>query len=130
MTMIIEPFKNELMRFLVRYASIHGTYFKPHTVELFSNKQFEKSRRGLGWDKPIQSDWNSPTSLLASSRTYGHTGFTGTCMWIDPEFDLVYIFLSNRVYPDRNGKLLNANIRPRIQEVIYKSIFEYGAREN
>ncbi len=105
-------------------------YFKPATIRLFTSKQFEKSRRGLGWDKPIQSDWNSPTSLLASSRTFGHTGFTGTCMWIDPEFNLVYIFLSNRVYPDRNNKLLNANIRPRIQEVIYKSIFEYGARKN
>ena len=121
----------KLGQMLVQKGHYGGhTYFKPQTVELFSNKQFEKSRRGLGWDKPIQSDWNSPTSLLASSRTYGHTGFTGTCMWIDPEFDLVYIFLSNRVYPDRNGKLLNANIRPRIQEVIYKSIFEYRAGKN
>ncbi len=105
-------------------------YFKPETIRLFTSKQFEKSRRGLGWDKPVQSDWNSPTSSFASSRTFGHTGFTGTCMWIDPEFNLVYIFLSNRVYPDRNNKLLNANIRPRIQEVIYKSIFEYSAHHN
>ncbi|MBK5279812.1 MAG: serine hydrolase, partial [Bacteroidia bacterium] len=51
------------------------TYYKPQTVELFSSKQFEKSRRGLGWDKPVQGDWNSPTSMYASSRTYGHTGF-------------------------------------------------------
>jgi beta-N-acetylhexosaminidase len=121
----------KLGQMLVQNGKYGGqTYFKPQTVELFSNKQFKKSRRGIGWDKPIPSDWNSPTSLLVSSRTYGHTGFTGTCMWIDPEFDLVYIFLSNRVYPDRNSKLLNANIRPRIQEVIYKSIFEYGARQN
>ncbi|MEK6783486.1 MAG: serine hydrolase [Bacteroidota bacterium] len=106
------------------------TYFKPETIRLFTSKQFEKSRRGLGWDKPIQSDWNSPTSLLASPRTFGHTGFTGTCMWIDPEFNLIYVFLSNRVYPDRNNKLLIANIRPRIQEVIYKSIFAYDANQN
>ena len=100
-------------------------YYKPETVRLFTSKQFDKSRRGLGWDKPIQSDWNSPTSLKASPKTFGHTGFTGTCMWVDPEFNLVYIFLSNRVYPDRNNKLNTANIRSRIQDVIYESIFNY-----
>jgi CubicO group peptidase (beta-lactamase class C family) len=61
-------------------------------------------------------------------RTFGHTGFTGTCIWVDPEFNLVYVFLSNRVMPDmNNNKLLSANIRPRIQEVVYKAIFEYCA---
>lgn len=98
-------------------------YYKPETVKLFSTKTFEKSRRGLGWDKPIQSDWSSPTSLMASPKTFGHTGFTGTCLWVDPEFNLIYIFLSNRVFPDRNNKLLNTNIRTRIQDVIYQSIF-------
>lgn len=100
-------------------------YYKPETVRLFTHKQFDKSRRGLGWDKPVQSDWNSPTSLKASPRTFGHTGFTGTCLWVDPEFDLVYVFLSNRVYPDRSGKLISANIRSRIQDVIYDAIFRY-----
>ena len=106
-------------------------YFKPETIALFSAKQYAGSRRGLGWDKPAQSDWNSPTSLFASPRTFGHTGFTGTAIWVDPEFDLVYIFLSNRVYPDmQNNKLLTANIRPRIQDVIYQSIFEYRKHQN
>jgi beta-N-acetylhexosaminidase len=100
-------------------------YYKPETVDLFTAKQFDRSRRGLGWDKPVQSDFNGPTSLKASPKTYGHTGFTGTCMWIDPEFNLIYIFLSNRVYPDRNGKLITSNIRSRIQDVIYDSIFDY-----
>ena len=100
-------------------------YYKPETINLFTSKQFDKSRRGLGWDKPVQSEWSSPTSLKASPKTFGHTGFTGTCVWIDPEFDLVYIFLSNRVYPDRSAKLINANIRSRIQDVIYESIFDY-----
>lgn len=100
-------------------------YLKPETVELFTAKQFENSRRGLGWDKPIQSDWATPTSLFSSPRTFGHTGFTGTCIWIDPEFELVYVFLSNRVYPDRSSKLITANIRSRIQDVIYQSIFDY-----
>jgi CubicO group peptidase (beta-lactamase class C family) len=101
-------------------------FFKPETLDLFTAKQYEDSRRGLGWDKPTPSDWNGPTSLYASAKTFGHTGFTGTCIWIDPEFNLVYVFLSNRVHPDMNNtKILNANIRPRIQEVIYQSIFEY-----
>lgn len=107
-----------------------GTYggvrfFKPETVDLFTAKQYDNSRRGLGWDKPTVGDWNGPTTELASPKTFGHTGFTGTCIWVDPEFDLVYVFLSNRVWPDRSNKLLNANIRTRVQEVLYKSIFNY-----
>lgn len=102
-------------------------YYKPETIDYFTAKQFDTSRRGLGWDKPVQSDWASPTSVLASPRTFGHTGFTGTCIWIDPEFDLVFVFLSNRVYPTRNNnKLSSLNIRSRMQDVIYQSIFEYG----
>lgn len=107
---------------------IYGGYrfYKPETVRLFTQRQFDTSRRGLGWDKPTPSDWNGPTSLYASPKTFGHTGFTGTCIWVDPEFDLVYVFLSNRVNPSMtNNKLINANIRPRIQDVIYESIFKY-----
>ncbi len=101
-------------------------YFKPETLALFTGKQYENSRRGLGWDKPVPSDPAGPTSIYASSKTFGHTGFTGTCIWVDPEFNLVYVFLSNRVYPDmNNNKILNANIRPRIQDVIYQSIFNH-----
>lgn len=103
-------------------------YYSPQTVRLFTHKQYELSRRGLGWDRPVQSDWNSPASIYASPKTFGHTGFTGTCIWIDPEFDLIYIFLSNRVHPDMtNNKLIHANIRSRIQDVIYQSIFSYCA---
>lgn len=106
-------------------------YFKPETIRLFTTKQYITSRRGLGWDKPTVSDWNGPTSLYASPKTFGHTGFTGTAIWVDPEFDLVYVFLSNRVYPDMyNTKLLTRNIRPRIQDVIYESIFNYCKRQN
>jgi len=108
-----------------------GTYggyqfYKPETVRMFTQQQFETSRRGLGWDKPVQSNPSGPTSLYASPKTFGHTGFTGTCIWVDPEFNLVYVFLSNRVNPDMtNNKLINANIRSRIQDVIYESIFKY-----
>ncbi len=101
-------------------------YFKTRTIEQFTEKQFELSRRGLGWDRGVQGMTNGPTSMFASPKTFGHTGFTGTCIWVDPEFDLVFIFLSNRVYPDmNNNKILNDNIRPRIQDVVYRSIFNY-----
>jgi beta-N-acetylhexosaminidase len=106
------------------------TFFKPETIKLFTSKQFEESRRGLGWDKPVQNDWSSPTALQVSPLTFGHTGFTGTCLWVDPKFGIVYVFLSNRVFPDRNNKLLNANIRSRIQEVIYQAMFAYCSNKN
>jgi beta-N-acetylhexosaminidase len=100
-------------------------YYRPETLKRFTSKHFASSRRGLGWDKPVQGEWNSPTSRFASPDTFGHTGFTGTCLWVDPEFDLVYIFLSNRVFPDRSDKLIQTNIRSRIQDVIYEAIFNY-----
>ena len=116
----------KLGQMLLQEGSYGGyQYFEPETIDLFTSKQFDNSRRGLGWDKPVQSDWNSPTSLKASPKTFGHTGFTGTCLWVDPEFGLVYIFLSNRVYPDRSAKLNTNNIRSRIQDVVYESIFDY-----
>ncbi|HCW08275.1 MAG TPA: glycosyl hydrolase, partial [Cytophagales bacterium] len=101
-------------------------FFKPETLDLFTAKQYEGSRRGLGWDKSIPFDPNGPTSIYSSGQTFGHTGFTGTSIWIDPEYRLVFVFLSNRVNPDmNNNKILTANIRPRIQDVVYQSIFEY-----
>ncbi len=112
-----------------RYAG--HQYLKPETLELFTHKQYENSRRGLGWDRPVPGIPDGPTSMYASQKTFGHTGFTGTCIWVDPEFNLVYVFLSNRVHPNmNNNKILNANIRPRIQDVIYKSIFTYCEHHN
>jgi CubicO group peptidase (beta-lactamase class C family) len=98
-------------------------YFKPETVDLFTSKQSAVSRRGLGFDRwdPI-ADRHYP-SKLASPQTYGHTGFTGTCVWVDPKFNLVYVFLSNRVNPSAvTNKLSSLNIRPRIQDVVYDAI--------
>ncbi|MBK0377985.1 serine hydrolase domain-containing protein [Mucilaginibacter segetis] len=97
-------------------------YIKPETVDLFTAKQSDVSRRGLGFDRwdPV-ADHNYP-SKLASSMTYGHTGFTGTCVWVDPKYNLVYVFLSNRVHPNVGNKLGTMNIRPRIQDAIYEAI--------
>jgi beta-N-acetylhexosaminidase len=107
-------------------------YFKPETIKFFIPKQYEGSRRGLGWDKrDFGNESVNPTSKYASAATFGHTGFTGTCIWVDPEHDLVYIFLSNRVHPDmNNNKLLSMSIRPRIHDVVYESIFEYSKQMN
>lgn len=117
---------SKLGQMLLQEGSYGGTkYYKPETVSLFTARQFASSRRGLGWDKPVLSEWNSPTSRYSSPRTFGHTGFTGTCLWVDPEFNLVYIFLSNRVFPDRSDKLIQTNIRSRIQDVIYEAIFNF-----
>jgi beta-N-acetylhexosaminidase len=102
-------------------------YFKPETVSLFTEKQYANSRRGLGWDKrDFVNEAVSPTSKYASANTFGHTGFTGTCIWVDPDSDLVFIFLSNRVHPDMtNNKLLSMNIRTRMHDVVYESIFNF-----
>jgi len=103
-------------------------YFKQNTLEKFSKPQYDNyNRRGAGWDKPLPGAWYGPTSALVSKETFGHTGFTGTAVWVDPTFDLVFVFLSNRIYPDANNrKLIRENIRTRIQDLIYQSIWEYG----
>ena len=96
-------------------------YFKPETVELFTKKQSDVSRRGYGFDR---GNGVSYPSKLASPETYGHTAYTGTCVWVDPKHKLVYVFLSNRVYPSASSKLNSMRIRPRIQDAIYSAIAE------
>lgn len=98
------------------------TYFKPGTVENFTAQQSNVSRRGLGfdrWDPNLAKKYPSST---ASSQTYGHTGYTGTAVWVDPARGLVYVFLSNRVNPSVTNKLVSMGIRSRIQDVINKAI--------
>ena len=121
----------KIAQMLLQKGSYGGqTFYKPETIELFAQKQFENSTRGLGWAKP--GDTSSPSSRLESPKTFGHTGFTGTCVWMDPEFDVVFIFLSNSRFPNRSGKLNTTNIRSRIQDTVYQSIFnhcQYGENE-
>jgi CubicO group peptidase (beta-lactamase class C family) len=81
------------------------------------------NRRGAGFDKPAFHGEPGPTCDCISFASYGHSGFTGTYVWVDPDEDLVYIFLSNRVYPDAaNKKLVSMNIRTKVQEKIYEAI--------
>lgn len=94
------------------------------TVKLFTTSKSPTCRRGLGFDKPDKrNEKNSPTCREASAATYGHTGFTGTCFWVDPQSQLIYIFLCNRVNPTRNNSAFSRlNIRPRLFSEVYKSI--------
>lgn len=83
----------------------------------------DENRRGVGFDKPPVKGKDGPCAERASKSSFGHTGFTGTIAWADPEHDLVYVFLSNRVYPNaENKKLLRMNIRTDIHDVIYDAI--------
>ncbi|MVZ67304.1 serine hydrolase [Sphingobacterium sp. DK4209] len=97
-------------------------YFKPETIDLFTSKQSASSRRGLGFDRYDPKPGADYPSKLANESVYGHTGYTGTCIWIDPRNQFVYIFLSNRVHPQVSPKLSELNIRSRIQDVIYQTI--------
>ena len=101
-------------------------YFNPATISLFTSKQSVTSRRGLGFDRWDPETGKYPSSL-ASPEAYGHTGYTGTCVWVDPKYKLIYIFLSNRVHPTVTGKLSSMNIRPRIQDAIYEAIKKAGS---
>lgn len=119
---------NDLAKIMEMYLNdgMYGgeRYFRPGTMELFTKCAFceNKNRRGVGFDKP-QLEGAGPACDCASPRSFGHTGFTGTIAWVDPEEELVYVFLSNRVNPSaENRKLISMNIRTNIQEYIYDSL--------
>lgn len=99
-------------------------HFKSSTVEQFLSRQYDYNRRALGWDRPGPEP-DGPVAVLASDETFGHTGFTGGSIWADPKENLIFVFLSNRVYPSaENTKLIDLNIRTRIQDLVYRSIIK------
>lgn len=99
-------------------------YLSKAVCRLFTESKSPSSRRGLGFDKPdMNNPQKSPCGELVNGGVYGHTGYTGTCCWNDPENRIIYIFLSNRVNPTRaNNKLSSLNIRTRIQDRIYQAL--------
>lgn len=114
-----------IMQMLLNGGTYGGQRFlKAETVTKFTSRYNANStnRRGLIFDKPdALAGENGPTARSASSATFGHTGFTGTAAWADPENDLVFIFLSNRVHPSAaNTKLANGNYRTDIMEAVYQ----------
>lgn len=119
----------KIMEMYLNKGSYGGeTFLSPSTITTFTSKNnsFSGNRRGLGFDKP-ETDAKKPSPVChqVPVESYGHTGFTGIITWCDPVNNLIYIFLSNRTYPDEfNNKLSEENIRTKIQEVIYNAIKE------
>lgn len=116
-----------IMQMLLNGGIYNGAhYLKKETVALFTGYRSDVSRRGYGFDKPEKDNASRKEPypcLSASANTFGHTGFTGTCVWADPEKNLVYVFLSNRVNPIGSDTLLKMNVRPKIQEAIYQAFY-------
>ncbi|MEO8582528.1 MAG: glycoside hydrolase family 3 N-terminal domain-containing protein [Flavitalea sp.] len=106
-------------------------FFKKETVNLFTSYH-ANSRRGLGFDKPDKDNYlrAEPYPAANSSKlTFGHTGFTGTCVWVDPAYNLIFIFLCNRVYNNGDAnKFLHMNIRPKVFDVIYGALLGPAAK--
>jgi beta-N-acetylhexosaminidase len=101
-------------------------YFKNKTVDKFNKCYYchADNRRGIGFDKP-QLGEEGPTCGCLSMTSFGHSGFTGTYAWADPEEEIVYVFLANRTYPEAGKNLLlRENIRTEIQRLIYEAIIE------
>jgi CubicO group peptidase (beta-lactamase class C family) len=119
-----------IMQMLLNKGTYGGLEFiKPETVALFTSRYGKSTRRGLGFDmKDIRTVLAKNMSPLASTSAFGHTGFTGTAAFADPEHNLVYVFLANRTYPSANNQTFNnRNYRPNVQSVVYRSIFGYKA---
>lgn len=127
---------NDLMKLLEMYRRM-GTYggeqiIPGEVMEKYTSVQFPENgnRRGLGFDKPLldnasKSEKDAYPSKSASPSSFGHSGYTGTFIWVDPEKELCFIFLSNRVYPTRNNTLISdLNIRTEILQAFYDSIIK------
>jgi len=127
---------NDLMKLMEMYRRM-GSYggeqiIKREVLERYTSVQFPENgnRRGLGFDKPLLnnaslSQKDAYPAKSTSPSSFGHSGYTGTFVWVDPENELSYIFLSNRVYPTRNNTLISdLNIRTEILQVLYDSIIK------
>ncbi len=128
----------KLMQLYLQKGTYGGKrYFSEKTFDLFNSCPFESDgvRRGICFDKPDVKEGkvvgHSYCSELASPESFGHSGYTGTVVWVDPTCNLIYIFLSNRVYPTRNNtKIVSSKIRAKIQTAIYESLIEKGDQES
>ena len=125
---------NDLMKLMELYRRM-GEYGGEQLISRdvllkYSSVQFPENnnRRGMGFDKPLLNNSEVPEkdsypTKSVSPLSFGHSGFTGTFVWVDPVWDISYIFLSNRVYPTRNNNLLSSmNIRTSILQAVYDSI--------
>jgi beta-N-acetylhexosaminidase len=118
-----------LAQMLLNGGVLNGqNFFSRKTVDYFNQYHSDISRRGLGFDKPEKDNATRqepyPTKS-ASPQTFGHTGFTGTCFWVDPKNNLIFVFLSNRVNSPDVNKFLRMSIRPKVHEAIYQALKLY-----
>lgn len=118
-----------LMQLFLNGGEIGGTrLLKQKTIDKYTRCQFcdvSDNRRGAGFDKPVMDGTPGPTCDCVSYNSFGHSGFTGTLVWADPDEEIVYVFLSNRIHPSSdNLKLITLNLRTDIQAVIYEAIEE------
>jgi len=115
----------KIMQMFIQDGEYGGErYLNKSTIDLFNKCYYcsEENRRGVGFDKP-QIEEDGPTCGCVSMNSFGHSGWTGTYTWADPDEKIVYVFLSNRSYPNSvENKLLKNNIRTDIQKLIYESI--------
>jgi CubicO group peptidase (beta-lactamase class C family) len=126
-----------LMQMLINGGTYGGQrILKEETVEEYTRCQYcenelDDNRRGAGFDKPFLQDGPGPTCKCVTFDSFGHSGFTGTITWADPVEDIVYVFLSNRVYPTaENNRLAKMDIRTRIQSEIYRVLRPEGLAES
>ena len=112
-----------IMQIFLKNGNFAGqTLFNEEIVKDFTRKQYENNRRGAGFDRP-RSKGGGTCDALASQSSFGHSGFTGALAWADPEHDIIFVFLSNRVHPEQeNWKIRDMNIRTDIQHVIYEAL--------
>ena len=117
----------KLMQLYIQKGVYGGKrYFSSDTFDLFNTSYYrdQDNRRGVGFDKP-QLDGEGPTCGCLSRQSFGHSGFTGTYAWADPDKEIVYVFLANRTFPKLDAnRLLKENIRTEIQRLIYESIIK------
>lgn len=115
-----------IMQMLINKGTYGGVrYFKEETVELFTFRQSPTHRRALIFDRPDEDAEKNPVAPSASSSTFGHQGFTGTCAWADPETGIIFVFLSNRIHPTAaNNLITRKNIRPITMQAVFDAILK------
>ena len=115
---------SKIMQMYLQKGSYGGIrYFMPRTIKHFTSCPYcnDGNRRGLGFDHAKRPK-GGPTAQIVSDKSFGHSGFTGTYAWVDPEYGFLYVFLSNRIHPDiENNKLLHDDVRTKIQQLFYES---------
>jgi len=117
-----------LMQMLLNGGSYGGyEYLKAETIKQFTTRYKSSKRRGLGFDmKQLDSSKTNNMAEEASPRTFGHLGFTGAAVWADPEYDLIFIFLSNRTYPSMENSIFSKkNYRPKAMSIVYQAMDDY-----